>query len=639
MSGKGVWETERAVAEAAHLILCRHIAFLHLQAQLPAAALAFRAGCGPPPAPTGPMHRTCVHPVSLPCKHVFCYLCVKGASWLGKRCALCRQEIPEDFLDKPTSLSPGELKAASGGNGDYAWYYEGRNGWWQNDERTSRELEDAFSKGKKSTEMLIAGFLYVADLENMVQYRRNEHGRRRKIKRDIIDIPKKGVAGLRLDCDANTVNLARESSADGADSVPAQSGASVQSSSVRPLTSVDGQLTSPATPSPDASASLEDSFAHLQLGGDSIAERSHRGEGEEEHESPSSGRVPAPDTSIEETESDASSDSEDVSALVAQHSLTQQRLLVPNPNQTVSDRSGTDRSVAAGGTGAAASGEPEDSGWLQDAEPSSRLLSQAARAALHFFNFRAASPSALQVLANVLDGRAPQSMEGCGVESSYATQGTLDKPASDHLGLSLTVRQVNQKKEYKFDLVFTTEFYRAEEGEKRLGTCSAQVFFRNDKPRPAVNVTCTQLIKKERRQEEDYQLYKLMKQLKSPLNAVRIPDSHGYIAPSLRPIWNLAFLGSSYVMWQKTTPFLHYFMSQISSVKQWKTNDDAIDFDYTVLLHEFSTQEIIPCRIHLVWYPGKPLKVKYHCQERQTPEEGSGTEEGSAVALTELSNF
>ena len=216
-----------------------------------------------------------------------------------------------------------------------------------------------FPKVKKSTEMLIAGFLYVADLENMVQYRRNEHGRRRKIKRDIIDIPKKGVAGLRLDCDANTVNLARESSADGADSVPAQSGASVQSSSVRPLTSVDGQLTSPATPSPDASASLEDSFAHLQLGGDSIAERSHRGEGEEEHESPSSGRVPAPDTSIEETESDASSDSEDVSAFVAQHSLTQQRLLVPNPNQTVSDRSGTDRSVAAGGTVSVRSRRPD----------------------------------------------------------------------------------------------------------------------------------------------------------------------------------------------------------------------------------------------------------------------------------------
>lgn len=152
----------------------------------------------------------CVHPVRLPCRHVFCFLCVKGASWHSKRCALCRQEIPEDFLERPVLLLPEELKAAAAGvsrtvgakggsGGDFAWYYEGRNGWWQYDERTSHELEEAFSKGQNSTEVLIAGFLYVADLENMVQYRRNEHGRRRRIKRDMVDIPKKGVAGLRLD--------------------------------------------------------------------------------------------------------------------------------------------------------------------------------------------------------------------------------------------------------------------------------------------------------------------------------------------------------------------------------------------------------------------------------------------------------
>lgn len=291
--------------------------------------------------------QTCVHPVSLPCKHVFCYLCVKGASWLGKRCALCRQEIPEDFLDKPTLLSPEELKAASRGNGEYAWYYEGRNGWWQYDERTSRELEDAFSKGKKSTEMLIAGFLYVADLENMVQYRRNEHGRRRKIKRDIIDIPKKGVAGLRLDCDS-AINLARESSADGADSTPslgAAAGQPLAPVSVRPLPSLDGQLTSPATPSPEAST-LENAFANLQINGDSLVERSHRGEGEEDHESPSSSRVPVLDTSIEETESDASSDSEDVSAqLQLPVSSAQQRHL--NTNQPALDRPGPGSGVGS----------------------------------------------------------------------------------------------------------------------------------------------------------------------------------------------------------------------------------------------------------------------------------------------------
>lgn len=45
--------------------------------------------------------------------------------------------------------------------------------------------------------MLIAGFLYVVDIENMIQYRRNTPSRRRRIKRDLANIPdKKGVAGL-----------------------------------------------------------------------------------------------------------------------------------------------------------------------------------------------------------------------------------------------------------------------------------------------------------------------------------------------------------------------------------------------------------------------------------------------------------
>ncbi|XP_077017004.1 retinoic acid receptor responder protein 1 [Tamandua tetradactyla] len=241
----------------------------------------------------------------------------------------------------------------------------------------------------------------------------------------------------------------------------------------------------------------------------------------------------------------------------------------------------------------AGSGVPEDPGRRQDTGAPRGLLQQAARAALHFVNFRAGSPSALRVLAAVQEGRAAiYPNEGCRV-----------------------------------DLVFTTERYNPEEDEGHLGKCSARVFFKNQKPRPAVNVTCTRLIEKKKRQQEDYLLYKQMKQLKNPLDVVNLPDSYGYIDPSLRPMWDLAFLGSSYVMWEKTTQFLYYYMIQLSSVKQWNTNDDSIDFDYTVLLHEFSTQEIIPCRIHLVWYPGKPLKVKYHCQELQTLEEASGTEE------------
>ncbi|CAB1334171.1 unnamed protein product [Coregonus sp. 'balchen'] len=234
--------------------------------------------------------QSCVHPVQLPCRHVFCFLCVKGASWQSKRCALCRQEVPEDFLEHPTLLSPEELKAGGRGvTGDNAWYYEGRNGWWQYDERTSRELEDAFSKGKKTAEMLIAGFLYVADLENMVQYRRNEHGRRRKIKRDVVDIPKKGVAGLRLDTEGGAQGSAaagRGISADGADTLaaPVQQAAAapaastVLSAPARPPTSLGGQPGSPTNPS------LEDALAQLHISPTDAPERAEVGEGEEGEE-------------------------------------------------------------------------------------------------------------------------------------------------------------------------------------------------------------------------------------------------------------------------------------------------------------------------------------------------------------------
>ncbi|XP_041963785.1 E3 ubiquitin-protein ligase rnf146 [Alosa sapidissima] len=245
--------------------------------------------------------QSCVHPVRLPCRHIFCFLCVKGASWQSKRCALCRQEVPEDFLERPTLLSPEELKASAAGKapGEYAWYYEGRNGWWQYDERTSRELEDAFSKGKKTAEMLIAGFLYVADLENMVQYRRNEHGRRRKMKRDVVDIPKKGVAGLRLDSDAVAQAAAaaggRESSADGADTsgVPGTSagGATAAAPPIlvppgRPPTSLGGQPTSPSShsSSSDDGLSLERAFVHLQIGRSPAPERGGVLEGEEDED-------------------------------------------------------------------------------------------------------------------------------------------------------------------------------------------------------------------------------------------------------------------------------------------------------------------------------------------------------------------
>lgn len=65
-------------------------------------------------------------------------------------------------------------------------------GWWLYDERTSKELETCYKSGERTCELLIAGFLYVADLEAMLQMRRNDPSRRRRIKRDLASIPKKG---------------------------------------------------------------------------------------------------------------------------------------------------------------------------------------------------------------------------------------------------------------------------------------------------------------------------------------------------------------------------------------------------------------------------------------------------------------
>lgn len=141
----------------------------------------------------------CIHPAKLPCGHVFCYLCVKGIANQSKKCAMCRQEIPADFTDKPELLPEYGSETDEVSENSYQWFYEGRNGWWQYDERTSAELEAASVKQEPRCEVLIAGFLYIVDFEHMVQVRRNDLTRRRRVKRDLATIPKKGIAGIRLD--------------------------------------------------------------------------------------------------------------------------------------------------------------------------------------------------------------------------------------------------------------------------------------------------------------------------------------------------------------------------------------------------------------------------------------------------------
>lgn len=141
----------------------------------------------------------CVHAVRLMCNHIFCYLCIKGAANQSNRCAVCRQQIPNNYFQNPILIDGIDSKDMALFDDQFQWLYEGRNGWWLYDMRTSQDIEDAFKQNQSNCELLIAGFLYVIDFERMIQYRRYEPNRIRRIRRDRLDLNSavKGVAGLR----------------------------------------------------------------------------------------------------------------------------------------------------------------------------------------------------------------------------------------------------------------------------------------------------------------------------------------------------------------------------------------------------------------------------------------------------------
>ncbi|CAG9833851.1 unnamed protein product [Diabrotica balteata] len=140
----------------------------------------------------------CIHPAQLPCGHIFCFLCVKGFANQNKRCAMCRQEIPRDFIEQPNLLEPICTEKTEVCDDSFQWFYEGRNGWWKYDERANEEIEQIFQLGIPNFELIICGELYIIDFANNVQHPKRDSTRKRSIKRDKITNTKVvGVAGIR----------------------------------------------------------------------------------------------------------------------------------------------------------------------------------------------------------------------------------------------------------------------------------------------------------------------------------------------------------------------------------------------------------------------------------------------------------
>ncbi|NXO01787.1 OCX32 protein, partial [Rhinopomastus cyanomelas] len=184
---------------------------------------------------------------------------------------------------------------------------------------------------------------------------------------------------------------------------------------------------------------------------------------------------------------------------------------------------------------------------------------------------------------------------------------------------------------HKYYLQFTTEDYQSGED---AGSCLATVLYLKTKAPPVVTIKCSDVKEPKQIQEEDNRLYQKLRRQTKPITGSNIPDSHGNMEPGMEPAWALAVTGSSYIIWDKSTENLSYFMAQVKSARQWIRKDEFIEFDYSVLLHELPTQEIISCHMRLLWLPSHPVKVKYFCTpQNQELEEGSGAESGSAAGI------
>ena len=96
--------------------------------------------------------QNCVHPIKLACEHIFCFLCAKGVANKNQPCPLCRQDISFSLIDKPRLVSIDEDTSNDEkidiAPNDCSWFYEGRNGWWEYEERLVGEIEEAFQRSK-----------------------------------------------------------------------------------------------------------------------------------------------------------------------------------------------------------------------------------------------------------------------------------------------------------------------------------------------------------------------------------------------------------------------------------------------------------------------------------------------------------
>ncbi|NXY46625.1 LXN protein, partial [Ceuthmochares aereus] len=139
--------------------------------------------------------------------------------------------------------------------------------------------------------------------------------------------------------------------------------------------------------------------------------------------------------------------------------------------------------------------------------------------------------------------------------------------------------------------------------------CTAEVLYHSGNKNLAPDVQFTIHGELKNTDDADNIFYNRIKSLEKELVAENIPDSHGNVAPEMEPIRLLAWAASGYVIWQNSNENTDFQLAQIKHVKQVKRNDEYLEFDYMILLHDMASQEIIPWQMTVLWHPQHGVQV------------------------------
>lgn len=158
--------------------------------------------------------------IALPCKHTFCFSCVKGhvlrQSFHQKvTCPACTQSLPDWFKHtikhNPHKLVSMETQKTMMRSTDVFWFYSGSNGgWWAYEQSNNKDIEAIYQDylnyvNTNQSMVTICGQNYSFNFDKMVQLNLKTGGYRRikRVEKQFLDKftttnTVKGLAGLKM---------------------------------------------------------------------------------------------------------------------------------------------------------------------------------------------------------------------------------------------------------------------------------------------------------------------------------------------------------------------------------------------------------------------------------------------------------